>query len=576
MMSRCSFDKKSLERTLRKRGLREDLIHSILMEYPDDYRCAREAYKDGMCAFHSEEKPENFEELFWDELEKGVRSEEVEEIDFTGAIFPSMVFRRAGGSPLKVNKPILFTGAKFEKADFSYAKFFEAVFFGARFEDGVFAGTEFTFAYFMGAKFRRGNFGGANFHEEANFEEADFREAVFSNARFEAESMGARFIKAKFRKADFMFSEFRTWTFFEGAEFEEANFSRAKFYKAYFRDAKFKKVSFSGAEFEEADFSKAKLEEASFSWTRFHGNANLGFNLTGLADFSGAVFDGYVLLIPEQKQEGILTFFMTVFKDPKKVFITGFPLSSISFLYTDISYVTLAPAGSSGGILDEKLWRYKEEERKERRGKERSINIDRNTSKKPPWRKPLTPLTEWERKVYERLEPHLNRELIVAEYKAIRKCLESNRMFTEASDLFIREMRISRERLGIKQLPEKIAHYLYDWIAGYGESVGRPVLWAFLTVLLSALYFEAMQGSLFTTLSALLTALMQGNLLKFLNTLGKPLLMSISVFLQMKSLRDFNVGMSSDVLLLEIVVRILSILIIGSLFISLRRKLERR
>ncbi|GIU71736.1 MAG: hypothetical protein KatS3mg003_1215 [Candidatus Nitrosocaldaceae archaeon] len=39
-------------------------------------------------------------------------------------------------------------------------------------------------------------------------------------------------------------------------------------------------------------------------------------------------------------------------------------------------------------------------------------------------------------------------------------------MFTEASDLYIKEMRNARKRLS----PEKIAHLLYDWISMYGES----------------------------------------------------------------------------------------------------------
>ena len=65
--------------------------------------------------------------------------------------------------------------------------------------------------------------------------------------------------------------------------------------------------------------------------------------------------------------------------------------------------------------------------------------------------------------------------------------------------------------------------------------------------------------------------------MKFFYTLAKSLLPPISIFLQMRSLRDFNVNISPDGLLpLEMVIRTLSILIIGSLFISLRRRLERR
>jgi len=126
----CRFDKKELRRRLEARGIKGELLERILSKYPEDYRCKREAYKDGMCIFHSEEKPENFEELFWQEFKRMEREEE--EIDFTGAIFPSMQFSSIE-KPLKVEKPINFLGALFQEAGFVGAKFQLADFMDAEF-----------------------------------------------------------------------------------------------------------------------------------------------------------------------------------------------------------------------------------------------------------------------------------------------------------------------------------------------------------------------------------------------------------------------------------------------------------
>jgi len=477
----CRFNREELRRRLKARGIKGELLDFILSKYPKDYRCKREAYKDGMCVFHSEEKPKNFEELFWQEFKRMEREEK--EIDFTGAIFPVMQFS-SEEKPLKVKKSIDFSGASFQKGDFT--------------------GAEFQETYFVGAKFQRASFKGAEFHKWANF---------------------------------------------------------------------------SYAEFQEVSFKGAKFQRASFKGAEFHGTAILEFVLrknqsTCTANFEFAKFESQVSFKPEL-HDGALLFYMTEFRDPRKVTIVV-PLSVVSFLQTDLTDVTLVPSErskkiSDQRILDEKLWEYhKSTKRKDRSesweekssGSIRMIlgivgRFLRGTTEKGAF------LSNSEKEAYKILRNRLARELVIAEYKNIRKCLEANRMFTEASSLFIREMRLARSRLSwrkIGDISEKIAHYAFDILARYGESMGRPILWSFLVIFLSSLYLAWVSHPS-----------------EAIPSLFRIMGIVTSVFFQIRSLGDFfNEMYAGQLLGLEILIRLSSVLLLGSLFIALKRRLERK
>jgi len=132
-------------------------------------------------------------------------------------------------------------------------------------------------------------------------------------------------------------------------------------------------------------------------------------------------------------------------------------------------------------------------------------------------------------------------------------------MFNEASELFIREMRLARKRLkNFRGFFEWLAHQLYDWLSKYGESIFRPVFWMILTVLFTGLYI--------TLRSRIPTP--------FLENLGKVM----SVFLQLKSFKDLGIAdiPQTELLWLEIGVRAFSVVLLGNLFIALKRRLERK
>ncbi len=512
---RCKFDGKELERRLRESGLNDNLIGTIMARF-GDYKCNREAYKDGFCVFHSEEKPDNFEELFWEEFRRMEREEEV--IDFTGAIFPSFRFS-SEDEPLETSKPLVFVGAKFKEAVFDGAKLRLIYLHGAEFEVGSFRKVEVGGAIFLGAKFKSGFFTGARIGG-AFFSDSEFYLAFFVGAE-----MGD--------------------AFFTRVKADTAMFSAVKIKKADFKGAELGSADFDYAEFGEADFKEAKLVRANFRRSVFKEVARLEFECEEVADFSSSVFELAALIRPRLK--GVLVLHMTIFKEPRKVVIEV-PLKSTSLLQTDLKDVILIPLGK-GVILDERLlW--------EKMGKARSKGSRRSSHR-----------LGLEMEAYRLISDYLDEELVIAEYRTIRRSLELNRMYNEASQFFLREMRLIRRRLSwwsFREGAEKLAHYVYDLVALYGESIARPLTFSAGLILLFSLILGVMGGFNLSGWEGLKT---------YLSLVGETL----AVFLQVSSLRDFGMNLPPGKLtLMEVLIKGSSLMMIGSIFIALRRRLERK
>ncbi|MEM3371985.1 MAG: pentapeptide repeat-containing protein [Candidatus Korarchaeum sp.] len=478
----CGFDRGELERRLRENLVEEWVIREVLERYPEDYRCRRPSSNEGFCVFHAEKKPENFWDLFLEELEIMERREDV--LDFSGFIFPEAAFMK-GAKPLVLSKPACFIGVRFQgKADFR----------GVEFQGAAdFRGTRFQEACFTGAKFK----------------EADFR-----GVRLEV--------------PDFI-----------GAEFQEANFVGAMFQAAYFVDAEFGVTDFRSAEFKEiADFTISEFGVTDFRSAEFKGAANFArCTFKEVAFLMGTVFeDSAVFIAPDGGSSGLVIFANALFNKPKCVLIRGFPLSNLSFLLTDLTEVKLIPSKSIRTyLLDERLLGEKE-------------------------------LNEVERGVRKLLEGSglLSTETLILELRSVRKNLEASKLYGEAGELYIKEMRhrrkLIRERGGLKDLPEYIASWFYG-LLGYGESILRPALGMVLTVMLSSLYV------------AFRSTPPQEILQKALGNIP----MMTSILLQMRSLEDFAVDIPMpELIVVEILVRALALVLFGTLFIALRRRLERR
>ncbi|MEM4478196.1 MAG: pentapeptide repeat-containing protein [Candidatus Korarchaeum sp.] len=510
----CGFDRGELERRLRENLVEEWVIREVLERYPEDYRCRRPSSNEGFCVFHAEKKPENFWDLFLEELEIMERREDV--LDFSGFIFPEAAFMK-GAKPLVLSKPACFIGVRFQgKADFR----------GVEFQGAAdFRGTRFQEACFTGAKFKEADFRGVRL-EVADFIGAEFQEANFVGAMFQV----AYFVDAEFGVADFRSAEFKEIADFRSAEFGSANFAGARFQGvADFRSAEFKEI---------ADFTISEFGVADFRSAEFKGAANFArCTFKEVAFLMGTVFeDSAVFIAPDGGSSGLVIFANALFNKPKCVLIRGFPLSNLSFLLTDLTDVKLIPSKSiRTSLLDERLLGEKE-------------------------------LNEVERGVRKLLEGSglLSTETLILELRSVRKNLEASKLYGEAGELYIKEMRhrrkLIRERGGLKDLPEYIASWFYG-LLGYGESILRPALGMVLTVMLSSLYV------------AFRSTPPQEILQKALGNIP----MMTSILLQMRSLEDFAVDIPMpELIVVEILVRALALVLFGTLFIALRRRLERR
>ena len=527
----CKFDRGELEKRLKDSSIDEWIIRDVLEQYPEDYRCRRPKYPggDGFCIFHTETKPDEFPELFWEELD-GMREEAY--FDFSGFVFPEMTFLREG-RPLSLDKKVLFTGARFRgMADLSYAELGEASFIGAEFEEARFVNARFKGRVdFRHASFKEANFRGTEFEKvdfsKAEFGVADFTEAKFGEVNFiEAEFGAAYFFDAEFGIADFRSSEFMIADFM-GAEFMIADFAESEFDVADFRSVEFDVADFTGANFMVADFRGANFGTADFTKCVFKE----------IALFLRTTFEGNATFVaPNGEAGGPIVFATAKFNRPCCVLISGFPLSRLSFLLTDLTGVNLIPKRSGKlELLDERLLF--------------ELRL------KPP-----------ERRVRELLEGLglLSPETLAIEVRGLRKNLEAGSFYEEAGELFVREMRLRRKLIRKRSiwryLPEYLVNCFYD-LLGYGESIARPFLGMLLTVILSAI----------------LMTLGGGFSQDFLREVLKNIIIVTSVFLQMRSFRDFALNIPApELTAAEVMIRSLSVVLFATLFIALRRKLERK
>jgi len=277
------------------------------------------------------------------------------------------------------------------------------------------------------------------------------------------------------------------------------NFSDAKFFgNAYFSGIKFSKYAyFINVTFNFADFTRSSFEDAA------HFKAN------------------------ENSKDSCLLFYLVYFKRPQHVSIMGWSLSQMSFLMTDVFGTLIVPSSPVDKILDERL--FEELNFKNIRGKDKLA--------------------------IRGLKAHLTDEAVLAEYRNIRKALENNRMFNEASNLFIREMKLLRRKLCFQKNPlELLSHYVYYFISRYGESVERPI-----TLLLMLIFGSSL------TLSYLLTGTFEFRYVEAI----------FAVCFQVRSFSDFDF-LTEVPLWIEVLIRLFSIMFLGNLFVALKRRLERR
>ncbi len=347
----------------------------------------------------------------------------------------------------------------------------------------------------------------------------------FSYAEFNG---GVDFPDAKFNLVNFSYAKFNGGVYFFGAKFNLVNFSYAKFNgrvnfssaefndMVYFIGAKFNGgVNFISAEFNLVNFFRAKFNDMVYFFAKFKD----------LVYFSNVYFDDevdfYRIIFPtSNNQEDIpVRFDYATFK--KRVRFLGdssnpLNLEAVSFKGVDLSNFEFHNV------------RWKEKE-------ERLFYI--------------LPLVR--RKIIideEFMDKNKNYEDVSKIYNQLRKNYESRLLFNEASNFFIGEMEaIRRSLLNNSRLRDKlgsIPYWIYKWLSMYGESVFLPlIVWTPLIIVVFA-FLRIMQGV------GALDALTD----------------SIAAY--------FQISRSNQAL--DIYERILAIPVLGSAFIALRRKFERK
>ncbi len=428
-------------------------------------------------------------------------SEFKEKVSFIGAKFDGKInftnttfLKKAYFSDAEFSGDANFSGAEFNEANFSGAIFNYANFNNVKINKADFRNTEFKSVYFKNAVFSNDtDFTQAKFFNSANFNGSEFGKVYFTHATFNnAEFNGVKFNSVSFQNA-----------VFENAKFQESNFEDANFYNAIINSAKFNNSKFNYANFVEAtlktadfklakfgfaDFYRTTFEETTFEGATFQNKAYFSDIATKYADFSKATFEDVAVfkkrsekihssnnpfLIEERwidfRQEledevinsnPIMIFHAATFKNPKNVTFIDFSLSNISFLLTNTSNILII--GETDEILSEKLLK---------------ANNSQNKT-----------LNNYVEKAIEALSPHLRKETVLGEYRNLRKSFENNRTYQEASNLFIREMKLLEEYLNWNSNPlEKIAHKIYN-LFSYGESIDKPMIVVLLVLFLFPLF----------------------------------------------------------------------------------------
>jgi hypothetical protein len=216
------------------------------------------------------------------------------------------------------------------------------------------------------------------------------------------------------------------------------------------------------------------------------------------------------------KDEPTLSFFNVEFDKPEMAKFEGFSFANTSFLQAEVSKIDIGESmswGSDRRIFDER-------------------RADMGSSSR-------------------------TYDVVATVYRRLRQNLESKMRYTEAGRFFIGEMECKRKNVKIKNpilrwtrtnILSALAWYKY--MSNYGESYSRVILWILLTPNAAALFAAVTQTS---------------HPQQFITNLLQNIQNYLLAFFQLKTDNA-----------IELALRIISLLLMGQLYISLRRQFERR
>jgi vacuolar-type H+-ATPase subunit I/STV1 len=152
---------------------------------------------------------------------------------------------------------------------------------------------------------------------------------------------------------------------------------------------------------------------------------------------------------------------------------------------------------------------------------------------------------------------------VLAVYRGLRENYDYYLRYDESGKFFVNEMKLKKRFAGPL---EKIVLWTYELLALYGESYTRPIAWTLIIIPIFALLRTinfSLQGFISYISQLLYTSIPDP---PTLDTLMDNLKTSTEIFFQLRY----------DDSPLTLIERLVSIPILGSLYIALRRKLERR
>jgi uncharacterized protein YjbI with pentapeptide repeats len=357
-------------------------------------------------------------------------------------------------------------------------------------------------------------------------------------------SEGTNFYNTTFNK----YASFLGAGFGRGAEFEQVIFNE---------DAVFLGTRFIGiARFRSAEFNGT----ADFVGAEFHTDAEFGeATFSRNVYFQGALFMGSLFM--RARFEGLAVFDRTVFqRDTTRS-------SNLAQLVDRETNPEIPVTRFDGAIVGQNAEVRFIQPREQKEGKMRNFAIDRVSFLNVDLERFNFQDVEWGtyegRRVvieevlmgkppFEDVTPEKVRQI----YARIRTNQEKALRYAEAGDFFVGEMEVRRKALedrGSRVWPERFALWVFKWLSYYGESIFRPSSAA----LTAIVFFMGLRLVLNEPSEICVTEPVSWQ---------ESTWRSLAAFFQLRSSNLWT----------DIAERLISIPILGTLFIALKRRLERR
>ena len=338
-----------------------------------------------------------------------------------------------------------------------------------------------------------------------------------------------------FRETDFNGeSSFSGCVFEDDVEFysisvndkDSINFNLVKFLKS---------VNFVNTKLVNAKFESAQFNESIFRKTDFHALTNFSYSIfQNKADFSDAIFhdssdfshsEFNKVFFEKTKFSNYSNFENVIFHEQKLSFFNS-DLSFVSLLNCDVTRIRFG---------DDIKWN--------------SNNIS---------------FEIFDARKLQNDPSECNLQSVLAVYRNLRENFEFYLKYREAGQLFVNEMELRRKYKSVDGGSELRPRYhrllsltsFYSYLGCYGEGLKRPTIWAVAIFVGSVIYYSCFHES---------ENMISANSMEFHNHVTEVLEKTFSSFLP-----------TNSTYLSDHVIKILSIPVLGTLFIALRRRFERR